>query len=68
LDPLTRAIEASSRALADLLKIDESLAFWSLMEPTKEEYGDAAFPAIRYTKDVSSLMIKLRETFERNMA
>jgi Arginyl-tRNA synthetase len=32
------------------------------MEPTKEEYGDAAFPAIRYTKDVSSLMIKLRET------
>ncbi|MFP3285971.1 MAG: arginine--tRNA ligase [Acidilobus sp.] len=64
MDPLTRAIEASSRTLADLLKIDESLAFWSLMEPTKEEYGDAAFPAIRYTKDVSSLMIKLRETLQ----
>ena len=54
-DPYTNGLLALSQALADVLGIDPSVPLRWLLEPTKEEYGDASFPAIRFTRDVDGL-------------
>ena len=60
MDPVTKAYQALAKAISAVLNVDETLAFWHLMEPVKEEYGDAAFPAIRYTRDLKPLVDKLQ--------
>ncbi len=59
MDPVTKAYQTLAKAISDSLNVDETLTFWHLMEPVKEEYGDAAFPAIRYTKNPRSLVERL---------
>ncbi len=59
MDPVTRAYQTTASTLSEILGVDETTAFWHLMESVKEEYGDAAFPAIRYTREPKSLVEKL---------
>ncbi|MGC9209789.1 MAG: arginine--tRNA ligase [Acidilobus sp.] len=61
MDPVSKAYQALTDIMSKLLNVDNTLAFWHLMEPVKEEYGDAAFPAIRYTKDVRSLVERVND-------
>ncbi len=56
LDPLSDAVIGASSVLARTLNIDETAVFRQLMEPSKEEYGDFSFPAMRYTRDINSLL------------
>jgi len=50
LDPFTNFIDETSRILSSLLDIDYIEAWRLLLQPTKEEYGDASFPLLRYVR------------------
>ncbi|MGC9071113.1 MAG: arginine--tRNA ligase [Acidilobus sp.] len=65
MDPVSRAYQALVETMSKLLNVDQTSAFWHLMEPVKEEYGDAAFPAIRHTKDAKSLVYRVQEALSK---
>ncbi|MFP3312366.1 MAG: arginine--tRNA ligase [Acidilobus sp.] len=62
LDPVTQAIVGASQILSKLVSVNEQTAFRELMEPVKEEYGDASFPAVRYSKNPEGVA---KDLFER---
>ena len=65
-DPYTDGLLALSQALASALGVDPTVSLRWLLEPTKEEYGDASFPAIRFTRDVEGLAVRISNELAKN--
>jgi arginyl-tRNA synthetase len=58
-------VETIAKSISENLKINYADVFRLLLEPVKEEYGDFAFPLLRYTKNPDTIIFYVNDKLDK---